>query len=88
MPEKKYLVPEGMLRAAERAYNDCISEDNRSEETVEAALRWLAENPIVPTAKKSAELEILCKLNDEPTCSDAIFYCSEWQRRMFLRREK
>jgi hypothetical protein len=86
MSEKRYVIPKGMLEAAILSHPF----DTRTKflpEMLEAALRWLSDNPIVPTAKQSAELESLCRLNDEPMCMDAIFYCSEWQRRMFLAPE-
>lgn len=41
---------------------------------IEAALRWLSENPIVPTLEQVNELMPL------PTVRDII---AEWQRRMF-----
>ena len=97
MSEKRYVFPEGMLRAAWEAmdkhanwhkFAGCIPGSMCSlTDGLEAAVRWLAENPIVPTAKQSAELEHLCRLNDEPTCSDATFYCAEWQRLCFLAPE-
>jgi len=86
MSEKRYVIPKGMLEAAILSHPF----DPRTKfipEMLEAALRWLSDNPIVPTAKQSAELESLCRINDEPMCMDAIFYCSEWQRRMFLAPE-
>jgi len=83
MSEKRYLIPDGMWHAAEHAAECGFTQ----RQILEAALRWWAEKPIVPTAKQSAELEHLCRLNDEPTCSDATFYCAEWQRLCFLAPE-
>ena len=83
--EKKYVVPEGMLRAAEEsmrpiggipfAYIDRI---------LEVAVRWLAENPIAPTkAQRESLNEWLCGARGGER-RDAVV---EWQRRMFLAPE-
>lgn len=86
MSEKRFVIPEGMLAAAERAYNDCIFENNRSEETVEAAVRWLAKNPIVPTEE---QLDSVMSSSSGPMDIRAyVKLCLvEFQRRMFLEPE-
>lgn len=92
MTEKKYVVPYGMLRAAADA--DMLSIEHSPESELapirlhlEAALRWLAENPIVPTSQDQADLLSTWRRNDKacgyPTNGVAEM-TAEWQRRMFL----
>jgi hypothetical protein len=47
MSEEKIVVPEGMLEATRGACTP--NHSNRTRIELEAALRWLTENPIVPT---------------------------------------
>jgi hypothetical protein len=95
MAEKKYVVPAGMLKAAEYRYRSIENyipahATNTHflkliEECLEAALRWLSENPIVPTEKQWEEIS-----KDAPLTSIRMPYdwvLSEWQRRMFLAPE-
>jgi hypothetical protein len=71
-------VPEGMLKAA---LPYC---DNQMHSALEAALQWLAENPIVPTDEQAEELR--SEWNNEwggATGSFPKWAVTEWQRRMF-----
>ena len=84
--EKKYVVPEGMLRAAEEsmrpiggipfAYIDRI---------LEVAVRWLAENPIEPTKEQWSKLWTDTRSGGLHGGNYKML--SEWQRRMFLAPE-
>lgn len=91
MTERRYKVPEGMLDAAYGEYpwpadwtvEQCVKKG------VEASLRWLSENPIVPTDEQILEMEKLhqsdCSLwNRFGSSNNHAYYCYEWQRRMFL----
>ena len=90
-------VPKGMLRAACRAYPDpdfdYVSEDSFGVFTrpvLEKALRWLSENPIVPTQKQADELwKIAIEQNPDKneTTHAAKNMVIEWQRRMFVAPE-
>lgn len=94
---KRIVVPEGMLRAANKA---CEKEMARldpskpigyivadamciTDQVIEAALLWLSENPIVPTMQQANEMATLTPLGG----SFAQFSATEWQRRMFLAPE-
>lgn len=53
----------------------------RLEKLLEAAIRWQAENPRVPTPQQKLEMAFRGPLND------VHFLCAEWQRRMYLAPE-
>lgn len=83
----KIVVPEGMWDAARRMYalanslngrTDC-SDVDRLMYSLEAALHWLSENPIVPTPEQLMELN-----EHTPVGPHTISLLREWQRRMFL----
>lgn len=95
MSEKKIVVPEGMLKAAIAVienYDDVVGngqcEEFRIELIVEAALRWLSENPIVPTKDDLAMVRLLYfdrkHLDGKSTVTDFVV---GWQRRMFIAPE-
>ena len=97
MIEKKTVVPEGMLAAAWQdiaaAMKERISvggiggvaELHVARIAVEAALRWLSENPIVPTDE---QIRDLFEANRYGVSREAWrIYFTEWQRRMFLAPE-
>jgi hypothetical protein len=79
------IVPEGMLKAVEDIFMRSWFSPKR---VLEAALRWLAENPIVPTEE---QVDAMARHHEKDGGSlsdtgvlferDAI---AEWQRRMFL----
>lgn len=92
MTEKKIKVPEGMLDAAYReAHRRNIHEfDTQLGAILEAALRWLSENPIVPTDEDQKRLtadwlESRGRISpDSRLESSVVFGAVESQRRMFL----
>jgi hypothetical protein len=85
---KKIVVPEGMLRAAidESQYATLgLSGHNVIiERTVKAALRWLSENPIVPTRRQVEEISVPYYRSSAVAKEHAMV---EWQRQMFLAPE-
>jgi hypothetical protein len=90
MSEIKYIVPQGMLDAARKELSDVgfrkdvICYD--AERMLEAALRWLSENPIVPNDEQAQCLWI-SQILEGNTYSDqelARFCVVDWQRCMFL----
>jgi hypothetical protein len=92
MSDKKIVVPEGGLRAAQRALNirlrnkpqDLIYTTESSAELIlEAFVRWLSENPIVPTLEQTENMRHLFHITDKPL-SVYQNVAVEWQRRMFL----
>lgn len=71
---KRIVVQDGMYRAAMKFQDSGI----QFSDALEAALLWLAENPIVPNCEQAEEL----------FCNKSIIsVCVEWQRRMFLAPE-
>ena len=87
--EKKIAIPEGMLEAAVAAVKIPVSGQlarNQTHDILEAALRWLSENPIEPTQKQSrklyADVPQGLLVDEVPS-----WYAVEWQRRMFLAPE-
>ena len=94
MSEKRILVPDGMLRAAWHAQlpadNPTFEWDEGDEMSrnfyrriFEAALRWLSDNPQVPTMEQATEMSD----SGHPCVLDGVWYATEWQRRMFLAPE-
>lgn len=86
MDEKKYLVPEGMLEAFlhEENHDGTKWDDEVLNAMLAAALRWLAENPIVPTDEQIRALwSEVCKSTPGSYKHGLV----EWQRRMFLAAE-
>jgi hypothetical protein len=86
--EKKIVVPEGMSLAVGHAvFEECGSRQFHPliRVALEAALRWLSVNPIVPTAKQFVDLfDELSEVNDGKLSHRCVV---EWQRRMFLAPE-
>ena len=93
MSEKKIVVPEGMLQAAKTGVRN--SDGDAFLSALEVALRWLSENPIVPTDEQLKELcedwgRQVGKPEDiprNPMISLLKVGSVEWQRRMFLAQE-
>ncbi len=88
----KIKVPEGMLEAAEKAANDSRGvgpEDLGVDvlKTLEAALRWLAENPVEPSDDQTAKLKLDYMMAEHNHPQLVKFSAVEWQRRMFLAPE-
>jgi hypothetical protein len=85
--KKKIVVPEGMLKAASiRSDVKGLLAIDRLELILEAALRWLAENPVVPTKEQAKDVaqSLLPDFEDRDNVERAILVLVEWQRRMFL----
>ena len=85
MSEEKIVVPEGMLEATRGACTP--NHPNRTRIELEAALRWLTENPIVPTEPFVAMID--SEVRDRSTRKGYGMYVellAEW-RRMFLAPE-
>ena len=81
---KKIIVPSGMFEAAKNSEYEPGSVEVRS--ILEAALRWLSENPIVPTIEQTGSL--IDWYNHKKFGNGAVSDCAvEWQRRMFLAPE-
>lgn len=84
---KKIKVPEGMIDAAD---NTLVP--RKSKETIlEAALEWLADNPIIPSDLEAAKLmQDAYDIGWKRPFSGldyVTFYAAEWQKRMFLEPE-
>lgn len=87
----KIVVPEGMIKVAEQSYCEA---DPRQQNNVtaaashvlEAALRWLSENPILPASHNTCE-EMHRTVNAKGYCCYQSALLAEWQRRMFLSPE-
>jgi hypothetical protein len=98
MSEKRYILPAGMFAAFMCGYNICWTSydgDERNkhftcmEAGVKAVLRFLAENPIVPTEEQVERIH-----NEEPVDAGSPTnvwqirnYIKVWQWRMFLAPE-
>jgi hypothetical protein len=76
MSEKRYVVPDGMRAAYKEAGGFLAG--------LEAAMRWLAENPIVPTEEQIL-LDAVPSLGSARR--DIQHHIAAWQRRMFLSPE-
>ena len=103
MGEKRIVVPEGMLKAAERATRLPLESDfeawrsdpknwrRLAENIVTASLHWLSENPTVPTLEQIDELHVYVEKrfdgHKNGTMDGAVEMIVEWQRRMFLAPE-
>lgn len=97
--KRKIVVPEGMLKAAvdgsvkwcDRDSSDQLSIPQH-DAILEAALRWLAENPIVPTQEQIEDVwNFVIKADAKtwiyPTLGAVPEAVIEWQHRMFLAPE-
>jgi hypothetical protein len=80
MSDKMIMVPDGMLRAARFPF----IHEQKLEIILEAALKWLSQNPIKPTFEQLQQMEKSLGLSNSIATPD---YCAEWQRRMFLAPE-
>ena len=89
----KYKVPEAMIHAAMAptgwhldrypAHTGGFCEGVSVRDILEAALAWLAENPIVPTHKQWTDMVTESWLKTEDKGPDAHYLVVEWQRHMF-----
>ena len=100
--DRRIVVPDGMLKAADEEIRLCSSISSTISDrtiaiiqkvTLEAALRWISENPVVPTESQLAEITAKAKkrASDEPWSHSgehwATFYSVEWQKMMFVAPE-
>ena len=89
--EKRVVVPEGMMKAAQESRTKHFSGPYGFSDTyctiiLEAALWWLSENPIAPTPEWAMEIA-KSKFDDRVTGIGVATGAMEWQRRMFLAPE-
>jgi len=92
----KVLVPKGMLAAAAKASGrrDDL-EGHFIYASLEAALRWLSENPIVPSEDEMVDMRNRCSTRvvlkdpegNAPLAKQERELITAWQRRMFLAPE-
>ena len=87
---KKILIPEGMLQAGRAVYSGYVTAEVGARRILEAALRWLAENPQHPTDYEFGEIVNACRDSIGAEAWEkgtewmrAGMLCHEWQRRMF-----
>lgn len=84
MSDKRIVVPEGMLEEFYRGHATCPRGKPAMEVALEAALRWLSENPIVPTDEQMDALTNEVPYQDSGNGSIFRVVIDKWQRRMFL----
>lgn len=100
----KYKIPDGMVKEALNEFFKAASlnglsapltDGQRLLYALEAALRWMAENPIVPTDEQALALYHFAykypgkNYGKYPSTYEGYAQCitEEWQRRMFLESE-
>ena len=83
------VIPKGMLKAVADDWSTAqMTIEMRCSSVLEAALRWLSENPIVPTQDfLTAMLDRDFFGGDSWTDPQVFKFCEEWQRSMFLEPE-
>ena len=81
---QKIVVPEEMLQAAMNSIRPNWAE--LVPPILQAALRWLSENPIVPTSHDVCS-EMHRTINAKGYCCYQSALLAEWQRRMFVAPE-
>ncbi len=88
--EKRYVVPEGMLKAATGAM--CEADPGMVQHRViylgvEAVIRWLAENAPIPTDSQAIDIYRACHDATTMGVYEVKAICSMWVREMFLAPE-
>jgi hypothetical protein len=87
MTAHEIKVPQGMLEAAMEAVGDYPQDTLAMMQALEAALRWLSENPIVPTIERCNEIVdrwgLGHPLHPDPPVVWVMRGIEEGQRRMF-----
>lgn len=78
----KVKVPDGMFQAALKYQDSAI----QCSAALEAALRWLSENPIVPTDEQILKLQQMFRAIPEPGNKQNLMITA-FQRLMFLESE-
>lgn len=85
MSERKIIVPEGMLKAAQQKNCTCADCAAVFRDMLEHALLWLSENPIMPTEDEGNQMLGCPSEYHQMELRDlAIRGAVEWQRRMFF----
>lgn len=88
---KKIVVPDGMRKAALKAIESAnaveLGVEGGAKIVLEAAFRWLSENPIVPTEKQEKEMDQWARARMAREPIRPATFAVEWQRRMFLAPE-
>jgi hypothetical protein len=87
MREKQIVVPDGMLKAVERLNYGGFS-PSTAHEVIEAALLWLAENPIVPTHGQAKSMSRRFALGSSLEPDQATCVAVGWQHEMFYAPEQ
>lgn len=88
LPLGKIVVPMGMFTAASRGFDLKAGEgqlQRRLASALQTALRWLSENPIVPSEEQIAGIRRDWPLSGVGSLSE--FSAIHWQRIMFLAPE-
>ena len=89
----KIKVPDAMLKAGMQARNAAfMGDESRVRDILEAALRWLSDNPITPTGEQLQVFRVRWDSEDwnqtQANRGDFFRWCLlEWQRRMFIEPE-
>lgn len=78
--KKNIVVPDGMYQAAMKYQDSGI----QCSAALEAALRWLSENPITPSQKEAGELSGWKAREEDAHRHIVQLSIREWQCRMFL----
>lgn len=92
MRNKRVVVPQGMIEAGKErdrlnsGYNG-FRDYQRAEAILEAGLRWLSENPIIPTQQQALDMVTGGKFDSFDNWELVRWGACEWQRRMFLSPE-
>ena len=81
--EKKIKVPEGMLKAGRDVVFSGIVYQGYVHDVLEAALRWLSENPIVPTEQQALAMKVSKERFEFDPWEWVRWGACEWQRHMF-----
>jgi hypothetical protein len=84
MSKAEYEVPEGMLKAACNDTGAIGVHQRDVQKMLLAAVRWLAENPIVPSKE---DISVIATKAWAPNETCVIEIGKEFQRRMFLKRD-
>ncbi len=87
---KKIVVPEGMRMAALKSVSGGFSGSFTMavDAALYEALRWLSENPILPTPEQAKELWRTTGAGEPNEAKRAAAHAIEWQRRIFLAPEQ
>ncbi len=97
IPSKRYVIPEGMLEAVRQGMrpileassdrNHGYNQDDLERAGIEGILRWISENPRVPSDADLDKLMDEACDESEPECNSNRYVAVNWQRRMFLAPE-